>query len=187
MVQSGHRFGLLVRRQICLNPVWLGGLRSTASLALSRRPFGLATLALTAQPPNWIRKNLANPRRTKPAGLTESWSVIGIIIHHSDTILYDLLNWLSRTKSISCGTTLQYTTYISYKVRGKPGVQILIENKRKSLVQLRFKVPWSQILIAIANLNRGIELFSTWRWLYRKPKNIVYTTKLGWWGYPLYF
>ncbi|MCP3661473.1 MAG: hypothetical protein GY696_03090 [Gammaproteobacteria bacterium] len=51
MIQSSHRFGLLFRRQICLNPVCLGGLRSQASLALSRRPSGLATLVLAASPP----------------------------------------------------------------------------------------------------------------------------------------
>ncbi len=42
MVQSSHRFGLLLRPQICLNPVWLSGLRSPASLALSGRQFVLA-------------------------------------------------------------------------------------------------------------------------------------------------
>ncbi len=26
MIQASHRFGLLLRRQICLNPSWLGGL-----------------------------------------------------------------------------------------------------------------------------------------------------------------
>ncbi len=52
MIQSSHRFGLLLRRQICLNPVWLGGLRSPDSLGLR-----LATLALTAHPPNWIQTN----------------------------------------------------------------------------------------------------------------------------------
>ncbi len=43
MTKSSHRFGLLLRRQICLNPVWIGGLRSPDSLALSRQPPGLAT------------------------------------------------------------------------------------------------------------------------------------------------
>ncbi len=39
-------------------------MKCPASLALSRRPFGLVTLALTAYPPNWIQTNLATPRRT---------------------------------------------------------------------------------------------------------------------------
>ncbi len=43
MIQSNHWFGLLLRSQICLiNPVWLGGLLSPASLPLNRRPFGRA-------------------------------------------------------------------------------------------------------------------------------------------------
>ncbi len=28
IIHSSHRFGLLLRRQICLNPVWLSALRS---------------------------------------------------------------------------------------------------------------------------------------------------------------
>ncbi len=63
----------------------LGGLRSPASLTLSRRPFELSTRALTANPPSWIQTNSATPRRTKPAGLIESCIVMGIIIHHYDT------------------------------------------------------------------------------------------------------
>ncbi len=45
MILSSHRYGLLLRRQVWMNPVWLGGLLSPAALALSRPPFGLATLA----------------------------------------------------------------------------------------------------------------------------------------------
>ncbi|MCP3667229.1 MAG: hypothetical protein GY696_32835, partial [Gammaproteobacteria bacterium] len=36
-----------LRRQICLNPVWLGELRSGGFAALSLGPFGLATRALS--------------------------------------------------------------------------------------------------------------------------------------------
>ncbi len=53
------RFGPPRSCKICLNQVWLSGLRSPVSLALSRRQFGLATRALTAHPPNWIRINLS--------------------------------------------------------------------------------------------------------------------------------
>ncbi len=63
MIQSNHPFGLLLRRQICLNPVWLGGLakfvgvclagglRSSASLQLTLGPFGLTTYASPHSPP----------------------------------------------------------------------------------------------------------------------------------------
>ncbi len=61
-----------LRRQICLNPVWLGGLRSFSFAALSLGPFGLATRALRAHPPNWIQTNLAPRGETKPVGLIES-------------------------------------------------------------------------------------------------------------------
>ncbi len=45
----------------------------SSSLALSRQPFGLAKLALTAQQAqSSIQTNLATPRGTKPAGLIES-------------------------------------------------------------------------------------------------------------------
>ncbi len=71
MIQSSHRFGL-PRRKICLNSVWLGGLRSSASLALTLGPKELAALAVTALPPNWIQTNLATPLWTKPLGLIES-------------------------------------------------------------------------------------------------------------------
>ncbi len=50
-----------LHRQICLNPVWLGGLRSPASLRSSVR-------ALTAHLPNWIHSNLA-PRRDQTGWL----------------------------------------------------------------------------------------------------------------------
>ncbi|MCP3668627.1 MAG: hypothetical protein GY696_40120 [Gammaproteobacteria bacterium] len=56
---------LLLRRQISLNPVWLSGLWSLATLALSHRPFGISTRALTAHPPNWIQTNLATNQETK--------------------------------------------------------------------------------------------------------------------------
>ncbi len=66
-------------------------LQSPASLALSRRPFGLATLAVTTHPPNWVQTNLATQRRTKqPNGLIESWSAMGIIIIM--ILLYGLLD-----------------------------------------------------------------------------------------------
>ncbi len=42
MIQSSHRFDLLLRRQICLNTVFV------FAIALSRRPIGLVALALTA-------------------------------------------------------------------------------------------------------------------------------------------
>ncbi len=61
--------------------------------------------------PNWIQTNLASPRRTKPAGLIESWSVMRDHHHHSSLWYfyegYDLLiEWLSGNESISCGMTL---------------------------------------------------------------------------------
>ncbi len=40
--------------------------------ALTLGPFGLATRALTAHPPNWIQTNVTTRRRIKPAGLIES-------------------------------------------------------------------------------------------------------------------
>ncbi len=65
MIQSRHRFCLLLRRQICLNPVLLGGLQSPTSLALS------------------LRRNLATPRWTKPTGLIEPWSAMEDHQHRS--------------------------------------------------------------------------------------------------------
>ncbi len=92
MIQSSHWFGLLLRRQI-----WLDGLRSPASLALSRKQIGLAMLALTAHPPNWIQANFATPRRTKPVSLIDPRSVWEniIIIQH-----YDTSAWLIESSSL---------------------------------------------------------------------------------------
>ncbi len=70
MMESRHGFGLLLRRQICLNAIWPGG--QPASLALSLRPIGLAALALAAHTPNWLQTNLATSWGTKPASLIES-------------------------------------------------------------------------------------------------------------------
>ncbi len=42
--------------------------------ALTLRPFGLATRALTAHPPSWIQTNLAPRGETKQVGLIESCS-----------------------------------------------------------------------------------------------------------------
>ncbi len=82
-----------LRRQIYPNPVWLGGLRSSASLRSpsdrsgSLRPqiphakLGLrcahtrtvrARHALRAHTPNWIQTNLAPRGGTKPVGLNET-------------------------------------------------------------------------------------------------------------------
>ncbi len=61
-----------LRRQICLNPVWLGGLRPYGFAALSLGPFGLATRTLRAHLPNWIQTNLAPRGETRPVGLIES-------------------------------------------------------------------------------------------------------------------
>ncbi len=54
LVRFNEATGLVspLRRQICLNPVWLGGLRPCGFAALSLGPFGLATRALRAHPPN---------------------------------------------------------------------------------------------------------------------------------------
>ncbi len=69
MIQSSHWFVLLLR----LNPVCLGGLRSPASLALSRRPIGSAALAPhCTHPSNSIQTNLASPQRTRSACVVES-------------------------------------------------------------------------------------------------------------------
>ncbi len=94
-----------VRRQICLNPVWHGEPLSPASLVLSRRPFGLVTRALTAHPPNWIQTNLATPRRTKPPGLIESWSVMGDHHHrhhhhHSSLWYFFMTYWTIIEKQV---------------------------------------------------------------------------------------
>ncbi len=43
--------------------------------ALTLGPFGLATRALTARPPNWIQTDLAPRGETKPVGLIESFGV----------------------------------------------------------------------------------------------------------------
>ncbi|MCP3664867.1 MAG: hypothetical protein GY696_20625 [Gammaproteobacteria bacterium] len=48
LIRLSHRFCL---RQIWLNPVWLGGLRSPASIGLNCRPYGLHALTLTVSPP----------------------------------------------------------------------------------------------------------------------------------------
>ncbi len=54
--------------------IWLGGRRSCGFAALSPGPFGLATRALRAHPPNWIQTNLAPRGETKPVGLiVPSW------------------------------------------------------------------------------------------------------------------
>ncbi|MCP3665862.1 MAG: hypothetical protein GY696_25765, partial [Gammaproteobacteria bacterium] len=50
----------------------LGGLQPCGFAPLSPGPFGLATRALRAQPPNWIQTNLAPRGETKPVGLIES-------------------------------------------------------------------------------------------------------------------
>ncbi len=72
MIQSIHRFGLVLRRQIYLKSVWLSGLRSQASPALSLRPIGLVALALAAYPPNLIETILATLQWIIPAGLIEN-------------------------------------------------------------------------------------------------------------------
>ncbi len=98
MIQSSHRFGILLRRQICLNPVWPGGLRSPASLELSLLPIGRAALTLTAHPPNCIETNLATPRRTKPAAWLNQTKCDGITRESQSSsfiimiLLYGLLN-----------------------------------------------------------------------------------------------
>ncbi len=52
---SSGRFGLVIRGQICLNPVWLDRL-----------------LALTACPAKLDSDKFGNSQRTKPVGLIES-------------------------------------------------------------------------------------------------------------------
>ncbi len=62
-----------LRRQICLSPVWLGGLRYCGFVALSLGLFGVAARALRAQPPNWIQTYLAPRDESKRVGLIESF------------------------------------------------------------------------------------------------------------------
>ncbi len=62
MIPSVHRFGLVLRGRIFLSPVWVGGLRSPASLVLDVRIIGPTALAVSAQQPNWIQTNLATQR-----------------------------------------------------------------------------------------------------------------------------
>ncbi len=78
LVGFNHATGLisLFRRQIYLNPVWLGGLRSCGFAALSLGPFGLATRPLSAHPPNWIQTYLALRDEAKPVGLIESFGAL---------------------------------------------------------------------------------------------------------------
>ncbi len=74
MIQSNYRFGPLLRRQICLNTVWHGGLWPVASLALSLDP--VEPRCARRHSPT-AKLDSTTPRRTKPAGLIESWSVMG--------------------------------------------------------------------------------------------------------------
>ncbi len=62
----------------------LGGLRSSASLALSLRTIGLAALALTAHQPNGIQKNLA-----QTGGLIESCTQLNFTITHFNVLCND--------------------------------------------------------------------------------------------------
>ncbi len=51
MIQSGRRFGLLLRRQICLSQVWLGGLRAVSGLASARLSTDRPRCARPPSPP----------------------------------------------------------------------------------------------------------------------------------------
>ncbi len=63
MIQSSHRFGLLLGSQRCLNPVWL--------LGGGRWPCWLPSSQPTSQ--TGFRHSFGNFAVTKPAGWIESW------------------------------------------------------------------------------------------------------------------
>ncbi len=68
MIQSNHRFGLAVSSPNLSE----SSLAGWAPALLSLGPFGLATRALRAHPPNWIQTNLSPRGETKPVGFIES-------------------------------------------------------------------------------------------------------------------
>ncbi len=77
MIQQRHRFGILLRRQICLNSVWRVGCEGERSESDRVSASEAEDRSLTT--------NLATPRRAKPAGLIESYSVMGDHHHHYGT------------------------------------------------------------------------------------------------------
>ncbi len=101
IIQSSHRFGLLLRWQIWVNSVRLSGLGSVALLALRRLS---GSLRAPSQP-------------TRHTGFRQIWQLRGpnllAWLNHevwygssSCIVMILLFEWLSRKKSTSCGMTL---------------------------------------------------------------------------------
>ncbi len=73
MIQSSHRFGLAASSPNLSESSLAGWAPVLGFAALTLGPFGLATQALRAHPPNWIQPNLAPRSETKPVGLIKSF------------------------------------------------------------------------------------------------------------------